>query len=155
VLKVSGDGVNEEAILTFPNGPVALTSTGLYFSLVQRFYLIRSEELGNDWKVSTRYYQYTVETEDAEEIIGYHWHPQSVSPINYPHMHLGAGARIGRKELDSAKAHLPTGRVAIEDVIHLLIEVFDVEPLKKNWKQLVHSNLSRFLKHATWGSRRS
>lgn len=105
-------------------------------------------------KVQTTYYSYAIETEDAEEIIGYHWHPQSISRINYPHLHLGTGAKVGRAELENAKAHLPTGRVGIEEVANLLIETFEVEAERDDWLTILTNNLRKFLAHATWGRRR-
>jgi hypothetical protein len=106
-------------------------------------------------KVQTTYYRYAIEDENSEEIIGYHWHPHSVSRISFPHLHLGSGAKVGRAELEDAKAHLPTGRVGVEEVINLLIEHFEVEAHKRDWKNLLMGNLNKFTKYATWGGRKN
>jgi hypothetical protein len=70
-----------------------------------------NDELGR-WKISTLGYIYTIQ-EEGEEIIGYHWHPQK-SPMKYPHFHLHKGTKAAHKVM--ANAHLPTGRIAIEDL---------------------------------------
>lgn len=104
-------------------------------------------------KVTTTYYSYALETQNAEEIIGYHWHPNSISRINYPHLHLGKGAQVGRKELEEARAHLPTGRIGIEEVVHLLIETFGVDSRRRDWRDLLIGNLNEFFTHASSGRR--
>jgi hypothetical protein len=65
---------------------------------------------------------------DGREVLSFQWHPGGRSPVTWPHLHLGAGAEVGRAELTSA--HLPTGRVAIEEVLGLAISELGVEPLR-------------------------
>lgn len=145
VLKSSGYGEsNHDDVLTFPGGAVPIGGDGLHFRFVQRFKLK---------KVSTTYYSYAVEGEGAEEIIGYHWHPSSTSRISYPHLHLGNGAKVGRAELESAKAHLPTGRVGIEEIVNLLIETFKVPTRRVDHANVLRDNFSKFIKFASWGKR--
>ena len=153
MLKVSGYGDKSEGLLTFPEGSVSIGNKGLMFRLVQRFRTVPVEHDGSLFKVTTTYYSHAIESESGEEIIGCHWHPQSISNIGWPHLHLGAGARVGRAELESTKAHLPTGRVGIEDVVHLLIETFQVGHRRPDWKTILTGNLKRFLSNATWGRR--
>jgi hypothetical protein len=153
VLRPSGYGDTRDSILTFPGGAVPLGSKGLRFNFVQRFRTIPLNEDPATIKVQTTYYTYAIEAENGEEVIGYHWHPHSVSRIEFPHLHLGNGARVGREELEGAKAHLPTGRVGVEEVIDLLIETFDVETRRKDWKSVLRNNFAKFIQHATWGKR--
>jgi hypothetical protein len=48
------------------------------------------------------------------------------------------------------KAHLPTGRVAFEDVVELLIGTFGVEPDRGIWPEIVEKTRSLFAKHKSW-----
>src|SRR6266567_2587872 len=43
------------------------------------------------WSVRTAAYYYSLDNADDREIISYHWHPESQSPIQFPHPHLGPG----------------------------------------------------------------
>jgi hypothetical protein len=101
---------------------------------------------------------YSVETEGAEEIIGYHFHPNGQihpnrqSRIRYPHLHLGKGARIRCPELESTKAHLPTRRVCFEQFVMLLIEVFGVYGKPDHGSKL-QAALANARKYATWHRR--
>src|SRR3974390_2806145 len=90
-------------ILTTTRKPSRIGGTDLYFDVAQWFYIIEDRENG-PWRVTTAGYKYTLETEDGEEILGYHWHPESLSSHKEPHLHLGSGARIGRAELENTKA---------------------------------------------------
>jgi hypothetical protein len=87
------------------------------------------------WSVSAVSYLYSLDEAEGQEILGYHWHPNQDTPITFPHLHLRAGARVGRAEFD--KAHLPTGYIAIEDVLRLAIRDFGVRPRRRNWAALL------------------
>jgi hypothetical protein len=148
VLRVNNyDLLDEVGGLTLE--PVPLNGrSDLYLSLTQQHKIIKSPENG-PYRVKTLYYSYAVETEDAQEIVGYHWHPHGVSPVKFPHLHLGPAAMIGREEL-SRKAHFPTGRIAFEDVVELLITTFGAEPDRPLWQELIERTRSLFSKYRTW-----
>ncbi|MGI8553416.1 MAG: hypothetical protein ACR2PL_21930 [Dehalococcoidia bacterium] len=55
------------------------------------------------------------------------------------HIHLGAGAGSLRPELTAA--HLPTGWVALQDVLRLAIEAFGVRPLRPDWDAVLTRTL--------------
>ena len=129
--------------------PCLLARTKLCFDVSQKFRIIEDLQYG-PWRITTAGYKYTIETADGEEILGYHWHPESRSQFREPHLHLGYGAKIGRRELESTKAHLPTGRVAMEDFIRLLIEVFEANP-RNDWKDVLNRTAQKFWQYATWG----
>ena len=134
--------------------PERLADTDLYFTVAQWFYIIEDSTNG-PWRVTTAGYKYTIEAEDGDEILGYHWHPRSLSPNKEPHLHLGTGARIGRSELETTKAHLPTGRVSMEDFLQLLIEVFKAHPHKTGWKSVLQKTGGAFWKYASWGNKKT
>ena len=86
------------------------------------------EEGPHDWRVRITGYFYTLE-DGQHEILAYHWEPDNAQ-IRYPHLHLKAGARVQYPALQAA--HLPTGRVLIEDVIWLAIREFGVSCMNQD-----------------------
>lgn len=136
--------------LTLANGGVRLKlrgsdSEGLVLSVSQQYEIIEHEQ---GFRVRTLKYAYKIDNwNDGHEIMAYHWHPKE--KIKYPHLHLSYGARIGRGDL--LRAHVPTGRVALEDVIQFLIESFNVEPSKEEWEGILEDSRENFRAHRSWG----
>lgn len=132
--------------LRLGNGePVRLRGTDLAISVGQNYRIIQLEDPDDPrgpWKVSIVAYEYCVEEHDGQEIIVYHWHPQTPRTVATPHLHLEAGAGIGRREL--TMAHLPTGRIAIEEFIRCLLRDFSVPPLKQNWDEVLTETQDAF-----------
>jgi hypothetical protein len=87
--------------------------------------------------VQTVAYYYTVKEADkpCREIFGYHWHPVGRSPITYPHFHVYDGAELGREMV--RKAHFPTGRIALESILRLVIKEFGVIPLRSDREDIL------------------
>ncbi len=83
------------------------------------------------WNVQIVSYNFTLLDASTREIFAYHWHPVGVSTVTTPHLHLGPGALIGRDELRTA--HLPTGAVALADVVRFAITDFGVIPRRDDW----------------------
>jgi hypothetical protein len=81
-------------------------------------------------------------------VFSYQWHPGGRSPVTWPHLHLGAGAEVGRTEL--ASAHLPTGRVSIEEVLRLAITELGVEPLRDDWREVLERTQAAYETWRTW-----
>lgn len=100
------------------------------------------------WKVETLAYSHGLETADAQEVIAYQWHPGQGSRITYPHMHLGSGigADLGILE----KVHIPTGRVALEDVLRFAITELGVEPQRDDWEETLTGTQDKFEEWRTW-----
>jgi len=101
----------------------------------QQYWVIRAEGERGPLKVETRSYMYTLEEAHGREILGYHWHPEGVSPFTMPHLHLGTGAKVGLPELDDA--HLPTGRISVEQFLRFVIETFDVKARRRDWRRIL------------------
>jgi hypothetical protein len=142
--------IDIKSVLSLPD-PVSLNGRAdLFLAFTQQYRIIKDPTNG-PLRVTTDYYKYALETEDAEEIIGYHWHPDGESPIRFAHLHLGPGANLGRAELHG-KAHFPTGRVAFEDVVELLIDAFGVkpDPDKSQWQGAIAKTKALFAKYKTW-----
>ncbi len=116
-------------------------------SVSQQLKLVEDERKGRGpYRVATSAYSYTVEEQDGAEIIAYHWHPKGIGK-EFPHLHLKSGAKVQRPELTRTKgesSHIPTGRVALEEFIRLLIECFSVPPQKKDWEEALRQAKQKF-----------
>jgi len=100
------------------------------------------------WRVETLAYSHGLETPEAREIIAYHWHPGQGSNIVYPHLHLGAGLGADLDILE--KTHIPTGRIALEDVLRFAILELGVEPQREDWAEVLAETRAAF--EASWRS---
>jgi hypothetical protein len=83
-------------------------------------------------------YSHALRDLDDNEIVAYHWHPAGVSSVRHPHLHLSSQIRpidLGRNQasLPLADMHLATGVVPLAHFVRMLIEEFDVEPLREDW----------------------
>lgn len=101
------------------------------------------------WKVSTRSYRYHVLTADGTESVLYHWHPDGKSHVTRPHMHMGR-ALLNPSAVISRKAHMPSGRVALELVVWMLLEEFQVVPARDDAYDVLSECLERFERFRTW-----
>ena len=116
--------------------PVRLAgSSRLWFLLRQYYQIIESGTDGHLWKVSETGYRYAVLDADGRELLEYHWHPGSESPIATPHLHIGHGAMVSRPEIGDA--HLPTGKVSISEILRTLIRDFSVTPRRSDWESVL------------------
>jgi hypothetical protein len=142
------DRLDFTSVLHLPD-PVPLNGCPDLFLAFSQQYKIIKDEANGPFRVTTLHYKYAIETDSAEEIIGYHWHPDGPSPIKYAHLHLGPGAQIGRAQLDG-KAHFPTGRVPFEDLVKLSIDVFGVKPDRTAWESVMEKTKGLFMRHKSW-----
>jgi hypothetical protein len=139
---------------------------------VDHHYRIARTEGRGAYRVTTAAYYYAFDdvadpNAVAREILAYHWHPDvrlaDGTLIAYPHLHINRGAvridiadgvRIApnRNLLrpDLALAHLPTRRIALEDVIRLAIEQFGVAPLRSDWDATLRAGRESFRRERTW-----
>jgi hypothetical protein len=138
-------------VLTLRNGPVRIGRDGRFaLNVGQQYRIVEYEGPHGPWKVSTIGYAYTLE-ESAHlgmAILAYHWHPHGRSQITYPHLHIYPCAEIRRP--DGREAHLPTGWVALEEVLRLLIADFGVRPKRKAWTEVLQRTQAAFENWRTW-----
>jgi hypothetical protein len=102
------------------------------------------------FEVQTTLYQYRVLDYDLAEILVYDWAPYGPSPVRTPHLHVpAAGSIILAQRPDSPRAqtrtflgslHLPTGPIALEDIVELLIREFQVVPRRADWNDVLARN---------------
>jgi hypothetical protein len=116
--------------------------------LGQNYRIVRAEGQRGPWKVMITAYHYTLEESDGREIISFQWHPTGPGALPYPHIHLGDAADVGRDDLEGA--HVPTGRVALEQVLRFAIETFKVRPRRSDWRDVLFGTRRRFEQWRTW-----
>lgn len=136
--------------LTLMDGlPVELGGgTGLTVQVSQQYRVIENPDPQEPWQVRTVAYHYTLGETDGHEILSYQWHPNVRGSVSFPHLHLQYGAQLGRSEFE--KAHLPTGRVALEDFVRLTINDFSVAPIKEEWEQVLQEGRREFDSDRSW-----
>jgi hypothetical protein len=96
------------------------------------------DESPKSYAAMIRGYEVNILDRDGGEIVAYHWHPIGKSSVRHPHLHLSNQIRpieLGRNQtpLPLADMHLATGVVPLAHLVRMLIEEFDVEPLRDDW----------------------
>jgi hypothetical protein len=107
----------------------------LYLTVEDYFRVVEDPGHPHPWATRWVGYQYTLRDIDDREIVAYHWYPEGRSHITTPHIHLGPGAEIGRRDL--ARAHLRAGRVMLEDMLQFVITELGVRPLRRDWSEVL------------------
>jgi hypothetical protein len=143
--KVTADSYKSdvEGVLTFNGGEVVKLRGGnnVGLSVSMRYRIVQTDEPGRGpWKVSTVGYMYEMQL-DGTTLYDYHWHPISASHEVRPHLHC---SKVG-------KGHIPTGRVMIEDVLNLAVELGAKPNNMTRWKKIDKLNREKFARGATWG----
>lgn len=113
--------------------------------------IVDSGTRGNRYEAVTASYVYRILDLHEREILAFHWHPDGVSQVRHPHLHLTS--RTKPVEIDDpanpdrepeqiafAAMHIATGLVPVEHVIRLLIEEFKVVPLRPEWDDILNEN---------------
>jgi hypothetical protein len=160
---ISGDGLfvipdstGSTFALTFPRRRSELSVAGgnrLWLGVTHWYAVVEIEP--GEWRVRTDAYNYTVFDADEREALGYHYHPRGKGeePIPVPHLHVYQSGEMCGRFLP--KVHLRTGRVALEDVVELLITDFGVEPRherRDDWRQILATARAQFAGARRWAS---
>lgn len=123
---------------------IADDGSDLTLEVSQQYEIVEWE---SKFRIHTLKYTYQLANwDDGHEVLAYHWHPEH--KVGYPHLHISYGAHTDRDDL--LRAHFPTGRVALEDVIHFAIESFRIAPTKEDWAGILAESRERFRKFRTW-----
>ncbi|MCX6020171.1 MAG: hypothetical protein NTZ05_00270 [Chloroflexi bacterium] len=148
VLVRTGHAPGQAHLLAFRNAEPVRLRGGVRLQLrIRHHYRVVSDDAPErgPWRVQTAAYDYSLRDLENREIVAYHWHPNSQSDTEYPHLHVFDG--------ELAHAHLPTGRVALEDVVRLAIERFRVPPkvgAKEDWRAVLTGSQRRFEVWRSW-----
>lgn len=92
------------------------------------------------WRVTTRAYEYRILDSRELELLVFHWQPSRIARgPEYPHLHVSATitahvSMSAQQSLPLDKRHIPTGRVALESVVRLLISEFGIKDRHRNWR---------------------
>lgn len=132
----------------FINNPVRLKDSPFAFNFSQYFRVVPFDP---GYKVKTEAYTYEI-MDDAtrHELFSFHWEPNAPSSqIKIPHMHLGFATKGHSLPIDN-KAHVPSGRVSVEDVISFLISELGVPPLRLDWKDTIATTRQAFMTYKSW-----
>ena len=122
----------------------------LFLRVLQNYQLIDTGEPGQHrYKVVTLGYQYSLETVERREVLIYQWSPEGTGRTTRPHLHVGRrllreSIEVGDRSVRLPKLHVPTGRVAIEDVVRFAIAELGVTPRRVDWKEVLDRNQLAF-----------
>jgi hypothetical protein len=113
----------------------------------QGFHFEPDPDYEGEWKVKTDEYAYSVLMSDTEagQLFAWHWHPAE----HRPDCHIHVGARQGESRA-LYRLHVPSGRVAFEEVLRFLLGEFDVEPARDDWNEVLSDSQARFEAFRTW-----
>lgn len=121
----------------------------------QVFKIIPHPDYAGEFKARTLSYVYSVRFREPaidvhSEIIAWHWHPLSTANQPMPHVHVRAGVPALGATL--GKLHIPSGRVAFEEVVRFLINDLAVVPTRPDdWEAVVNESELRFRTYRSWG----
>ncbi len=125
----------------------------LKFRLLHLYEVIASD---GGYAVHTRAYTYQFELVDVPrpEIVIYHYDPRpdpdpKADPekkVLTPHLHV----RGLENPLFLGKAHFPTGRVSIEEVLRFAVRELGVIPINDNWRTILDETEKDFKAKKTW-----
>lgn len=127
--------------------PTALSGSTQLSLTVSHGYSVEQDSAGL-WRVQTRSYAYHVYDAAGRRILGYHWHPGGRSRVQAPHLHVYVDESFGGRHL--SRVHFLTGRIALEDVVEVLVEEFEVTPRRADWKATLHKTRELFEQERTW-----
>lgn len=105
--------------------------TPIGISVAEQFTLL---EAPGGWSARILAYFYVL-AQDQSEVLSFHWHPAGASSVRTPHLHVGAEIRVGERWLP--KIHIPTGAIALQDLLMLAIEELGVEPIRDDWRLIL------------------
>jgi hypothetical protein len=160
VIQVGHDGYKAgglRALVLNGGAPVPLRGAERIHLSVSIHYEVRRHDdpARGPWKIRTRSYLYHLVNDAMDEIILFHWHPDARGAATEPHLHFGR-SQLSPTAVISHRAHVPTGRMALESVIQLAVNELGVVPLRGDWEKTLTSNLEDFARFRTWsGSRPS
>jgi hypothetical protein len=112
--------------------------------------VVRAEGARGPWKIETAAYSYSIREAPDRELLRYDWHPamkEEGRAVAHPHLHTSAGGVAGKW---LHKAHLPTGRVALEDILQLLLTDLGVRPRRDDWERVLARTRIAFMQWRTW-----
>lgn len=147
-LQLTGDHENEYTRLK-GLAVVGDRTTRLEFMARMRYKII--EDARPDYgrfRVTTRAYDYALQTADKSLVVAYHWHPSGSSHEVRPHLHLGS-TQLTKDSVLTKKQHILTGRITLENAIETAIQL-GAEPRFPDWREILEMCERPHLQWRTW-----
>lgn len=161
VLVVSPRGYEADGphALTVGDGPVHLRPPDglLQLHIVHWYRIVEDSGPRGPWRVTSAGYHYLVSGpgengERPEDLFAYHWHPSGQSHVTTPHLHFWVGHKVelGHLARQIAQAHIPTGRISLEQVLRLIIEELNVPTRRGDWAEILDEGQAFFEGWRSW-----
>lgn len=120
----------------------------IYLAVAHQYRIIEDDPTTRGpWRVRSVGYSYILHGEEGKELFAYQWHPNSPSPVRTPHVHIGTA--LGLTDPVLPKLHMPTGRVSLEQVIRLAVEL-GAEPIRSDWEEVLRKSEESFIQWRSW-----
>jgi hypothetical protein len=113
----------------------------------------------NEKRVHTLQYLYAIQDADRKPLYEFHWHPfkrdaktsepKQPEKFPYPHIHIES---VDSRFDNLNKQHIPSGRVALEDVLRFLFLECRVKPERKDWQNILSETKKKFNATKSWGA---
>lgn len=132
--------------LSLADGRALITGDGLQLEVGLQYSIIKTGDTGKmAYRCTTKSYAYSILDGDDKRLYDWHWHPFGKSNFYEPHAHT-----YSTDPLLPPRAHIPTGRVSLEQVIRFVIDQLGVEPLRNDWDSVLSLNEGLFELHRSW-----
>lgn len=128
------------------NGYIRLRAAHpIEFRLIHGYALTQDED---GWRAHTTSYSYNFQLDNGREVVVHHFDPRQRSKVKTPHLHV----RGLTTPLPLSKAHFPTGRVSIEEVIRFAVTELGVHPRYGDgvWQALLAETEQEFFVARRW-----
>jgi arylamine N-acetyltransferase len=143
--------------------PLALKNQTGEKVLILSAYIITAIVGDKEKRVKTREYIYQIaHAEDKKALYEFHWHPEKIDRVTleakkleatdkapFPHPHLHVRATDDRFD-NLKKRHIPSGRVAFEDILGFIIRECNVKAEKANWEAVLKDTRKEFENKHQW-----
>jgi hypothetical protein len=113
-----------------------------------QYRIVPAESPRGPFKATITAYSYIVEEQAGAELLAYQWHPDARGARPWPHLHFRAAGQVGDPAW--SKIHFPTGRVALEEVLRLLLDEMGVHPRREDWRERLQETQRKFEQFRTW-----
>lgn len=148
--RAGGDDVH---LWTLNDGSGVTMAAGKRFTATMHFQYVdggKQAPRRERFRVTTVAYMYALELDGHGELIAAHWHPSSkVSTYRAPHYHVG-GVALSDTGVFLERAHIPSGRVSLEEFIRTMIDQFGIPPSCADWAERLDRTEAAFRRHSSW-----
>jgi hypothetical protein len=144
------------AVMVVPHGgragqPASIRTHGgsgeLRLSFFMRYRVVDVRRIQDGFAVQAIAYDIGILDRVGRELVAFHWEPDGIGTVRTPHAHLSAaapiilpqrpGSPVAQTKTHLARLHLPTGPIAVEDVVELLIRDLAAVPRRPDWQHVL------------------